>query len=303
MFHALSPGARQPVLGTQLVEQRSLHAQLAIGLETHTTFGVESDDGIHQNDVSCGDQIPAIDAARKAHGKAACHGPGKALIDLHESVARFVAGIRVVALPELVHLFLRVANWLIASPAGPFRFLARLLGPLHHLGIRRLRDLGGRRGSLRCARCGERMLRGANACARCWLHGMHDALGHRYRIHRCCFRFVQVRLCVACAARCGVLHVLDRLLNRGSKRLVKRRDATSMRFFALSRACESTLRLHSPNGGLIRVSTARNSREGNNKTFFVLWSRNTTRVPTQTLIPTVYRPSRGAHHRLDNRVQ
>jgi hypothetical protein len=69
-LEAPAPAARQPIELAQLVEQRALDAQLAVGLEAHAALGIEALDRVHQADAAGGLQVPDLHAARQVRGEA-----------------------------------------------------------------------------------------------------------------------------------------------------------------------------------------------------------------------------------------
>jgi hypothetical protein len=103
-LEAMAPRARQPILLAQLVEQRALDAQLAVGFEAHAARGIEARDRRHQPEVRGRLQIAAVDLARQAARHAAHHVVHETLVGLHQAIAQRVARPRAPARPELLEL-------------------------------------------------------------------------------------------------------------------------------------------------------------------------------------------------------
>src|SRR3954451_20231114 len=97
-------GARHPVKGAQLVDDRALDAGDRVGLELDLALEVEALDGVDEADEAVGDEVGLLDVRRQAGGHAAGDVLDQRRVGDHELLAGTVGPRRLVATPEIPQL-------------------------------------------------------------------------------------------------------------------------------------------------------------------------------------------------------
>src|SRR3954452_25185009 len=97
-------GARHPVQGAQLVDDRALDAGDRVGLELDLALGVEALDGVDEADEAVGDEVGLLDVRGQAGGHATGDVLDQRRVGDHELLAGTVGPRRLVATPEIPQL-------------------------------------------------------------------------------------------------------------------------------------------------------------------------------------------------------